>query len=365
MNKIAFIKFGGLATGGTEVFLQTLAVNLSNSNFKVDFFYCDSAPYIGSDWKHPDTDKSRKKYVENSKVVLKKFKILAKDITTPTHDWVDSNFWEIFDETNYDLIVSARAGHPEYPFTRILNIPIINFVTLNAGVDNQKNIYRNVLISNWSAKQWLNSGGDENRLEIFPLLREMEFNKEDAPPKSKELFNYGFHQRENDGIFSDIPLNAYSKIMSDKTQFTLLGGSKKYSQQANDLGLINFTQIDHTGDETEIHNFLNSLDVFAHGRSDGETFGLVFTEAMFHGLPLLSHEAQNNAQYEVIGNAGKVFNQEDIVGYATEMFRLKNNKHYYNKLSKNSLDRYSEYYSFESNFDNLIDLINRGISNIS
>ena len=38
MNKIAFIKFGGLATGGTEVFLQTLAVNLSNSNFKVDFF---------------------------------------------------------------------------------------------------------------------------------------------------------------------------------------------------------------------------------------------------------------------------------------------------------------------------------------
>ena len=38
MNKIAFIKFGGLATGGTEVFLQTLAVNLSNSILKLIFF---------------------------------------------------------------------------------------------------------------------------------------------------------------------------------------------------------------------------------------------------------------------------------------------------------------------------------------
>ena len=137
--------------------------------------------------------------------------------------------------------------------------------------------------------------------------------------------------------------------------------SKKYQQQASDLGLINFTQMNHTGDDTVIHSFLNSLDVYTHGRSDGETFGLVLTEAMFHGLPLISHEAQNNAQYEVIGNAGKVFGQQDIVGYSTEMFRLKNNKHYYNKLSKNSLDRFSKYYSYESNFKNLLDLINRGI----
>lgn len=361
MSRVAFIKFGGLATGGTEVFLQTLAVNLSISNLNVDYFYCDSAQYIGSDWKHPDTDKNRKKYIENSNVVLKKFSVEAKDITTPTHDWINTNFWELFDETKYNLIVSARAGHPEYPFNRILNTPIINFVTLNAGVDNQNNIYRNVLISNWSAKQWLNSGGDENKLEIYPLLREIKFKKEDAPPKNNELFNYGFHQRENDDIYSEIPLFAYSKIMSDKTSFTLLGGSKKYQQQANDLGLINFTQMNHTGDDNVIHSFLNSLDVYTHGRSDGETFGLVLTEAMFHGLPLISHSAQNNAQKEVIGNAGKVFSQEDIVGYATEMFRLKNNKHYYNKLSKNSLDRFSKYYSFESNIKNLLDLINRGI----
>jgi len=361
MSRLAFIKFGGLATGGTEVFLQTLAANLSNLDFDVDYFYCDSAPYIGSNWIHPDTDKFRKKYIENSNVLLKKFSVKAKDITVPTHDWVDTNFWKLFDEKNYELVISARAGHPEYPFNKIKNTPMINFVTLNAGVDNQKNIFKNVLISDWAGKQWLNSGGDPSKFEVHPLLREIKLNKETLPPKRKDVFTFGFHQRDNNDIYSEIPLLAYSKIMSDKTQFILLGGSKQYSDQANKLGLINFKQLDHTGNDLEIHKFLNSLNVFSHGRSDGETFGLVFTEAMFHGLPMVIHEAQNNAQREVVGDAGKVFPQNDVVGYATEMFRLKNDSNYYDRLSKIAFDRYTRYYSFDSNFDNLLDLINRGL----
>jgi glycosyltransferase involved in cell wall biosynthesis len=76
---------------------------------------------------------------------------------------------------------------------------------------------------------------------------------------------------------------------------------------------------------------------------------------------MVSHEAQNNAQREVVGDAGKVFLQDDVVGYATEMFRLKNNPNYYDRLSKIALDRYTKYYSFDSNFGNLIDLISRGL----
>ena len=54
-NKIAFIKFGGMAIGGTEKVLQTIASELPKDQYDVDF-YCDSAPYIGSDYKHLDTD---------------------------------------------------------------------------------------------------------------------------------------------------------------------------------------------------------------------------------------------------------------------------------------------------------------------
>jgi hypothetical protein len=62
--RVAFIKFGGLATGGTERFLHAIAGCLPKDDFIVDYYYCDSAPYLGSDWVHPDTDPFRKRYLE-------------------------------------------------------------------------------------------------------------------------------------------------------------------------------------------------------------------------------------------------------------------------------------------------------------
>jgi len=363
MINLAFVKYGGLASGGTEIHLQTLAASLPKNIFSVDYYYCDSTPYIGSDWEHPDTDPFREEYLRKSNVNLIKFDVEAKDITKKTHPWVNTNFWELFDEDKYDVIISARAGNPEYPFTKITNKPLIFFITLNAGVDNQKNIFKNVLISEWQAKQWLKTGGDENRYIVLPLLREVQNKKLTYKNKNNEIFSFGFHQRDNDQIFSEVPLKAYKKVMSKKTAFKILGGSKLYSQQAKDLKLINFEQYEHTGDEEKIHEFLQSLDVFAHGRNDGETFGLVFTEAMNYGLPLLSHKSYNNAQVEVIGNAGKVFHKKNIYGYAYEMYKLKNKKNYYEEVSYNSKNRFNTKYSFEMNIQSNIKLIKDAYSN--
>jgi glycosyltransferase involved in cell wall biosynthesis len=357
MINIAFIKYGGLASGGTEVHLQTLAANIPKNSFSVDYYYCDSTPYIGSDWIHPDTDPFREQYLRKNNVNLIKFDVEAKDITQNTHPWVNTNFWELFDEEKYDVIISARAGDPEYPFTKITNKPLIFFITLNAGVDNQQNIFKNVLISRWSAKQWLSKGGDEKRHIVLPLLREAEDKELTHKVKNNEIFSFGFHQRASDPIFSEVPLKAYKKVMSNETAFKILGGSKLYSQQAKDLNLINFEQYEHTGEEEKIYEFLQSLDVFAHGRKDGETFGLVLTEAMNCGLPLLSHKSSNNAQVEVVGNAGKVFHRKNIYGYAYEMHRLKSNKDYYEQISNNSKNRYKTKYSFEMNIQSNIKLI--------
>ena len=217
-----------------------------------------------------------------------------------------------------------------------------------------------MLISDWAAKQWVASGGDKNRLMIIPLIREFNY-KASQFEKNTKKFTFGFHQRDNDEIFSEVPLLAYKKIMSENTEFIILGGSKKYSNQAKGLKLTNFKQLKHTGDELRIHKFLSSLNVFSHGRNDGETFGLVFVEAMYHNLPIISHEAQNNAQIEVIGNAGKVFNRNNILGYATEMFRLKNNKDYYSNKASSSRERYNIFYSLEVNLDKIINLIKQAI----
>ena len=78
-------------------------------------------PYIGSNWVHPDTDKDRQNFLEISKVNLIKFEVGFKDVTTKTHDWVETNFWEKFNEDDYSLLFITSAGHPEYPFHKIKN----------------------------------------------------------------------------------------------------------------------------------------------------------------------------------------------------------------------------------------------------
>jgi glycosyltransferase involved in cell wall biosynthesis len=358
--KVAFIKFGGLCAGGTERFLHAIAANLPKEEFVVDYYYCDAAPYLGSDWKHPDTDPFRKKYLEDKNVNLIKFDVQFKDIRTPMHDWVGTNLWELFNEDNYDVIMTGRAGHPEYPFYLIKNKPIINILTLIAGVDNQSNVFKTIQISEWAGQRWIQQGGDASRLEIIPIFQEFPkppFNNIKDKLGISGRFIYGFHQRNTEDLFSEVPLQAYKKIQNDETAFILLGGSSKYRQQANELGLINFISLEHTGDENQIHSFLNSIDVFTHGRNDGETFGAVFTEAMYHKKPCISHKAEANGHIEVIGPSGVVYERNDINGYADEMLKLKNDSNYYLKKSSDGFNHYLNNYSLDTQINRIIQII--------
>jgi glycosyltransferase involved in cell wall biosynthesis len=363
--KVAFIKFGGLCAGGTERFLHAIASNLPNEEFIVDYHYCDAAPYLGSDWKHPDTDPFRKKYLEDKNVNLIKFNVGFKDVRTPRHDWVDTNFWETFNEDNYDVIISGRAGHPEYPFYLIKNKPIINILTLIAGVDNQSNVFRTIQISDWAGQRWIEQGGDASKLTIIPIFQEFPkppFNNIREKLGLTNKFIYGFHQRNTEDLFSEVPLLAYKQIQNDDTSFILLGGSSRYRQQANELGLINFVSLEHTGDENEIHSFLDSIDVFTHGRNDGETFGAVFTEAMYHKKPCISHKAAANGHIEVIGPSGVVFERHDINGYSNEMLKLKNDSGYYNDKSLNGFNHYISNYSLETQIGRIVEIL-KGATN--
>jgi glycosyltransferase involved in cell wall biosynthesis len=358
MIKVAVVKFCALATGGTERFLQTIAVNLAKKkeDFDVTCFYCDSVPYVGSSWKHPDTDSFRKAYVENSNVKLVKFDLEAKDITKPHHPWINTNFWSLFKEEDYDIIQTGRAGHPEYPFTEIKKTPIIDIITLPGMADKNPLIKKSIHISQWQADSWVRAGGNSSLIEIVPICSEVpEIDKASSFREklgiSKTDFVYGMHQRADDGIMSPVPLQAYGKIENEDTHFVLMGGGDKYQKQAQELGLKNFHHISHSGDEKDQNDFLETLDVFAHGRSDGETMGLAIAEAMYHGLPVISHVAPAMGHKETIGNAGNVVETEG--DYIAEMLRLKNSPEYREELSVNAKKRYNEYLSLETNINKI------------
>lgn len=342
-TKIAFVKFGGLSSGGTEKWLQMMAANMNPDLFEVTYFYCDSAPYIGSDYKHPTTDVNRFNFLSNSKVSLVRFHVGAKDITTEDHNWVDSNFWDKFDEASFDIVITGKAGPAEYPFTR-MTIPVIEYVTLGVGVDQTPSIKWSIHCSEWQRRRWIRMGGQDSYSSSLPVPYfnvscEEDYRVELGIPENS--FVIGMHQRAEDTIYSSIPLSAFDQLSEPDTYFLLMGGSKLYGEQAKRLGATKFINLPHTADENTISKFLNTLDVFAHGRSDGETFGTVFAEAMAHGLPIITHYSKHgaNAQAETIGPAGKcVSSTKEYVEFLSE---LRHNSLFYKILNSKALE-YSE-----------------------
>ena len=348
--KIAFIKFGGLACGGTEKVLQTVAVNLPPELFEVDYYYCDAAPYIGSDFKHLDTDSSRLEYMKNSNVRLIKFDVGFKDIRVPTHDWIDTNFWELFDEEKYDLIQTGRAGHPEYPFCHIHKTPIVDSIHLSGMAERKKNVHKTILVGQKQRETWINVGGESEKSVVIPPPVEIpEINKEDnffSQFVKEGIINFGMHQRDDDGIYSPLLLEAYSKLENKSTMMYILGGSSLYRKQASDLNIKNIKFFNSTGDVKRIHEFLSCLNIYTHARKDGEQCSSAIIEAMNHGLPFVSHAAPSMGHVDQIKEAGLVV--DTVEQYTAAMESMINDDKFYNNCCVKSQEQYDAEYSMKS-----------------
>lgn len=358
--KVACVKFGGLAAGGSERLLQSIAAYLPKDEFEVTYFYCDSAPYKGSSWKHPDTDESCKQFLIDNNVKLVKFHVGYKDITHPEHIWVDSNFFEVFREDDFDIIQTARAGHREYPFTHINETPIIDAITLPGMAEDKENIKAVFHISKFQAVSWMNVGGPVEKIVILPIFQNL--SRADSSLRNQlrikeNDFVFGFHQRADDNIFSPISLEAFSRIKNENVHFVILGGSQKYARLSEELGISNFHQIPHTGDNKKISEFLNTLNVFCHTRADGETFGAVISEALFHGLPVVSHVAPAMGQIETIGPAGFVC--KDSYEYERKMIELISDKNLRDDLGIKAKDHYERNFSVNACLDTLLSTYRR------
>jgi glycosyltransferase involved in cell wall biosynthesis len=226
------------------------------------------------------------------------------------------------------------------------------------GIEKRDNIIKTVLLSNTQIKNWISNGGEENKIVCIPPL--IEFPKKPFISLRKQLnidedvFIYGMHQGNREDIFSDIPLQAYKQIENKKTLFLMLGGAQKYRNQAQQLNIKNIKFLDFNGDSKYINDFVYTLDVFSHGRFDGEVCSAAIIEALYHGKPIISHPAINNGHFEQIDGCG--FIAHSIDEYSKKMQLFFDNKHIYDILSMNSLLKYNNVYSFEKSIDKYINL---------
>lgn len=358
-KRVAVIKYGGLTAGGTEKLLQIIAANLPKKDFDVTFFWCDPAPLTPPNGHALTTSIERMNFLELSNIKLVQFNVDFRDLSTPTHVWRKTDFFKFFNENNFDVVLTSLAGHKEYPFTKILTIPIVEIIGLQSGSDNQYNISRVLHLCRWSADGWIKRGGDPSRVEIVSLPIEINgFGTGDYIEEFglREKFVFGMHQRPDDAIFSPIPLEAYSKIESNKTAYVLMGGGEKYRNQAKELRLKNVYFLPASPSSVDIGKFLRTLNVFAHGRADGEVNSQAMAEAMYFGLPIISHFSfMNNGHVENIGSAGRVLSSVDE--YASEMLKLSTDHDYYLRMQNLARERFAEHYELEGQIKHYSDIL--------
>ena len=346
--RVAFVRLGGLSAGGTERWLQMMAAALPRERFDVTYFYSVNPPHLGLKKPTVPPDPYRKKFVEDAGVKLVEVKVAAKNADVPTHPWVGTDFWSLFDESQFDIVQTAKSGPAEYPFY-MMRLPVVEYVVLGAGVDFGSNIACTIHASQWQRRRWIDEGGKIDSSTVIPIPANMPATNRDMraeldiPPSALVA---GCHQQVSDPIYSPLLLSAFSLIERQGYYFVILGGSDKYRQQAYALGLSNVRFVPHTGNAESISAFLNTLDVFAHGRADGEVFGAVLAEAMMHGKPCVSHTSPiANAQVETIGPAGFVTN--DAEAYARAILRLFEDPDLRARLGEAGRHHAREHYSLE------------------
>lgn len=355
MINVAFVKFAGLAGGGTEKYLQTLAANLPKDKFSVDYYYTEAVPLLGNSFVHPSTDPDRLKYMQDSDVNLIEVSLTARDDQRDSY-WVDTDFFDIFDSSKYHLIQTGRFGYKEFPFCDMHDSIFVD--SIHSGgqcvIEKRDNIKATVLLSNSHVSQWVGNGGDDSKARIIPPIVEplpqATIDLRESFGISKDTVVFGMHQRVDDAIFSSLPLESFSRLHGD-TAYILMGGSERYRSQASNYENVFF--LDFSTIPEDISNFLSSLDVYAHGRLDGEVCSASIIEALSFGLPVISHSAQNNGHQEQIEGCGFfVSSVEEYLESMQLLLDLGNRS----RFSYNSVKKYEAIYSLDACIKKYVDL---------
>jgi len=358
MKKIACVKFAGLASGGTEKVLQNIAMILSKNKYQVDYYYTNAAPFLNHWFVHPDNDGQRKKLVESHGINTIPVYVESKDGNNSPYNWNNTNFWDLFDETKYDAIQTARGGYPEYPFNLINRTKIIDGIHSDSGED-KDNIVKSILLSKWQADRWAKNGGNIKKAVIIPTLvtvpQKTKSNLREQLNIPEDAFVYGFHQRNDPNIFSPASLYAYSLVSNKNNHFILLGGSNRHKEIARQLNLNNIHFIDFSSDSNVIHSFLEAIDVYTHARLDGEVCSGCIIEAMYHGKPIISHPGTISMGHaEQLESCG--YMASSVEDYSNKMYQIENSKDLYLDMSSKTYQKYQEKYSYDSIEKKILDL---------
>ena len=293
--------------------VKNLALKLNKDKFNVNYMWCKPGKDLYSNFSHPvPSDKEiecQTRELVDSGVNAVEFVVNERFVPDPNLPWKDTNFWDKYYSIDTDIVFTWRSGRQEYPFCHI-NEAVIEW-NVFGGYDKSKNIVKSLAISPWCKKDFIRNGGNENKSEVVYLPLTSPVTNENFRKElniDSETIVCGMHQRNEDSIFDSHSLDAIKNAVNKsnkKIDFVFMGGSSKYKDYANSIGLKGHF-LESSSDYFDVSKFLNTLNIYTHARKDGETLGEAIQEAMVHKLPIISHTSQWNAHIDTIGIGGKV-----------------------------------------------------------
>lgn len=311
-----------LSFGGTEKNLQLIAKYLNKDKYNVYILHAT------------DKENNRLDYLKNENVHIIDFSYSRVEKHWPyvIHD-MNPKIDDVINKYDIDLIITATPGQTIYPLIQIRKIPII-VLNIFGSFNIQKNIIKNICLSpDVKIKSSVIINEDKLSMQYIPSERPI-INK-DKSKNIRERFGikdnelvFGRIGRSDDSIFDPIGLLAFEVTVKKypNIHYIIMSPAPLAIKLVKERNIPNIHWLDPSYKEEDVWAFHEAIDVLAHFRRDGESFGLNIAESMLVGNPILTHKSHIwNSHLEYLeDDFSKYSEQDDYMQYSDNMIYMIN-----------------------------------------
>lgn len=247
------------------------------------------------------------------------------------------NLVEVLASLQPDIFHIHRGGHPEWPGMKSI-CPTAKFVETNifAGIDLSPDIDLHIYISNFIAVRAHLLHGKPGPILLNPTekpfitdfaaarfdLRRRLFLPDDA-------IVLGRVGRPDN--FDPIALNAFQIVVArhPNAYYAVVNPCNRWREVVERQNIKNVVFLPKIVNDVELSMFYGGIDIYAHARVDGECQPCNLNEAMYHGVPVVTHVAdtyQGHVEQVNESGAGFVAGHHNHKEYAGYLMRLIVNK---------------------------------------
>lgn len=207
------------------------------------------------------------------------------------------DFQRIVDHIQPDIVHTYRSGFCEFPEPGVdFCLSDTKFVETNVFgfIDPSPQVHKTLFMSKWLMDHAARMNPAVNASPRFDFVN----NPVELPETNKKWPNrpanivLGRCGRDDNGIYDDTNVQAARILRRQGHDVGFLVVAPPLNM-VKDLRKyrIPFSAIPPTVDPLILSEFYNAVDIYAHARADGETFGVNIAEAMIHGKPVVTHIA--------------------------------------------------------------------------